>query len=40
MSILIISVHHLFRKGSKATRDLEHGYYNSFTLYRGCTLSL
>ena len=27
--IHIISVHHLFHKGSKATRDREHGCYNS-----------
>ena len=38
--IRIISVHHLLRKGSKAARDREHGCYNSFTLYRGCTLLL
>ena len=38
--ISIISVHHLFCKGSKATRDYEHGGYTSFTLCRGCTLSL
>ena len=38
--ISIISVHHLFRNGSKASRAREHGYYNSFTLYKGCTLSL
>ena len=38
--ISIISVHHLFCKGSKAARDREHGYYNSFTLCRGCILSL
>ena len=36
----IICVHHLFRKGFKAARGREHGCYNSFTLCRGCTLSL
>ena len=37
--ISIISVHHLFRKGSKAARDREHDCYNNFTLCKGCTLS-
>ena len=40
MIILTNKSHHPLGKDSKAARIREHGYYNSFTLCRGCTLSL